>query len=219
MHPHDTTAVPRRKPAPAEPSVECVCQQCGKSFVAQANRVRRTGAKYCCRTCHAAAQRVPLVECVCHTCNTSFQAMAANVRRGGGKYCSPICYHQGQVKHPDPRIYKTAWARKWRADHVGEDRQRRRAYALRDRLTALAAYGNRCACCGETRPEFLSIDHVNNDGAAHRREIGSGNLPAWLRAHNYPAGFQVLCYNCNMAKAFFGSCPHSRNEIPVRTEG
>ena len=29
-------------------------------------------------------------------------------------------------------------------------------------------YGRACSCCGETEPAFLTIDHVNNDGAEHR---------------------------------------------------
>lgn len=34
------------------------------------------------------------------------------------------------------------------------------------------------------------------------------NIPWWLRRNNYPNGFQVLCHNCNMAKGFYGKCPH-----------
>lgn len=33
-------------------------------------------------------------------------------------------------------------------------------------------YGGRCVCCGEVVPEFLTVDHINGGGAAHRREIG-----------------------------------------------
>ena len=37
------------------------------------------------------------------------------------------------------------------------------------------AYGGyQCACCGETEPMFLTIDHVGNDGADHRRVIANG---------------------------------------------
>lgn len=77
----------------------------------------------------------------------------------------------------------------------------------------LAAYGNACKCCGETTPEFLQIDHVNNDGAEHRREVGTGNAVYWwLIKNNYPEGFQVLCANCNYAKEFYGGCPHSTDK-------
>ncbi len=78
------------------------------------------------------------------------------------------------------------------------------------RAEVLSAYGSRCACCGETTPEFLTVDHINNDGAAHRKVIKS-KLYEWLRANSFPkAGFQLLCFNCNCAKGIHGQCPHTR---------
>jgi hypothetical protein len=75
-----------------------------------------------------------------------------------------------------------------------------------------SAYGGYiCVCCGETEPLFLTIDHIHNDGAAHRKSINGGGtrLYDWLRARNYPDGFQVLCLNCNMGKyRNGGTCPH-----------
>lgn len=76
------------------------------------------------------------------------------------------------------------------------------------RLSALLAYGNRCACCGESKLEFLSLDHVNGNGTQHRRSIPGRSLPLWLRRNGYPAGFQVLCHNCNFSKGIYGVCPH-----------
>ncbi len=77
-------------------------------------------------------------------------------------------------------------------------------------------YGGKCTCCGEDTPEFLSIDHINNNGKEHREKIGSGNsLYRWLRKLNYPKNnYQLLCFNCNMAKGFFGICPHQKNKTP-----
>lgn len=87
------------------------------------------------------------------------------------------------------------------------------------------AYGGyRCACCGETEPLFLSIDHVNNDGARMRREmLGHRTMAgaatyAWLHRHNYPAGYQVLCMNCQHGKRMnHGVCPHHvrRRDYPL----
>jgi hypothetical protein len=31
---------------------------------------------------------------------------------------------------------------------------------------------------------------------------------AWLVKNKFPGGFQVLCHNCNYAKARSGRCPH-----------
>lgn len=83
---------------------------------------------------------------------------------------------------------------------------------------AYAAYrGYRCACCGITEPVFLCLDHVNNDGAEHRRKGNycGLNLYRWLRKHGYPPGFQVLCHNCNFAKQF-GPCPHQKAQVLTR---
>jgi len=80
------------------------------------------------------------------------------------------------------------------------------------RAETLDAYGNRCNCCGESTPEFLSVDHINNDGAAHRREAklsGGSRFYEWLKKHGFPKDrFQLLCYNCNFAKGRYGECPH-----------
>ncbi len=84
-------------------------------------------------------------------------------------------------------------------------RQRRR---LRSEI--LNAYGAQCACCGESTPEFLTIDHINNDGADHRREIKT-SLYRWLKARGFPKhNYQLLCFNCNCAKGIHGECPHKR---------
>lgn len=80
---------------------------------------------------------------------------------------------------------------------------------IRSRLAALDAYGGECSCCSENRYEFLTIDHVNNDGASHRKEFGEA-IGSWLKKNGYPAGFQVLCMNCNWAKGRYGECPHER---------
>lgn len=88
-----------------------------------------------------------------------------------------------------------------------EDRERRAARVFQ-------AYGSSCACCGQDEPAFLSIDHVNNDGWEHRRQIGgSGGFYRWLEANHFPPGFQVLCMNCNFAKARVGVCPHQERKV------
>ena len=104
-------------------------------------------------------------------------------------------------------------------DWVEKQRKRGREYWHQLRHEAIMAYGGyECACCGETEPLFLSIDHVNNDGAEHRRQLGKfdGNgkgagsqTMKWLKDNGYPEGFQVLCMNCNHGKARNnGICPH-----------
>jgi hypothetical protein len=79
------------------------------------------------------------------------------------------------------------------------------------RKEVFEAYGGPvCACCGETIERFLTVDHINNDGAAHRRSIRKNTINKWLRDNDFPPGFQVLCFNCNMGKYHNGGvCPHN----------
>ena len=73
----------------------------------------------------------------------------------------------------------------------------------------------KCACCGEKQIEFLTIDHINGDGAKERKESntkGGKIFYAQLKKKGYPAGYQVLCFNCNCAKGFSGQCPHKKND-------
>lgn len=90
---------------------------------------------------------------------------------------------------------------------------------MRDRLRkirteVLIHYGGnppKCKCCEENTKEFLSIDHINNDGKEHRKTVKASYLAPWIKKNNFPSGFQVLCYNCNLAKGFLGYCPHQNN--------
>ena len=57
-----------------------------------------------------------------------------------------------------------------------------------------------CVRCGCDNFHLLSVDHINNDGAEHRKTMNWGNIYSWLSANNYPKGFQILCRNCNWLK-------------------
>ena len=49
------------------------------------------------------------------------------------------------------------------------------------KVLAIEAYGGGCVCCGVREPEFMTLDHVYDDGAAHRRtqpfSVGGGPRP------------------------------------------
>jgi hypothetical protein len=97
-----------------------------------------------------------------------------------------------------------------------EDRLRRVQYGAKARMKlrqdVLRAYGGKCACCGETAWQFLTIDHINGDGKAHRAEISRGKAGGafftQIRRQGYPPGLQVLCANCHIAKTSYDGCPH-----------
>ena len=78
------------------------------------------------------------------------------------------------------------------------------SYYYRLQAEAIEAYGGVvCKSCGIDEPFVLTIDHVENNGNQHRKEIGSTGghkFYKWLKDNGYPDGFQVLCMNCNHAK-------------------
>lgn len=92
------------------------------------------------------------------------------------------------------------------------------ASSRRLRSEVLRAYGGEnlgCRCCGEQGSSFLTLDHVDNGGRAHRRRLGNQGVYHELRRQKYPSGFQVLCFNCNVARGYYGACPHVRDGVVV----
>jgi hypothetical protein len=78
-----------------------------------------------------------------------------------------------------------------------------------DRALVFAYYGTSCACCGEARDVFLSIDHIDGEGAAHRRELnGAIGFYRWLVKNRFPSGFRTLCMNCQWGYRNGAICPH-----------
>jgi hypothetical protein len=119
--------------------------------------------------------------------------------------------------------YKEAYAVAWRAENLDKFRAYNKKSSLKLKRQVMDAYGGSCACCGETELVFLTIDHVNDDGAEHRRQIaaekgtdwlqGGRETYRWLRDNGFPEGFQVLCANCNCGRYWNGGiCPHKTNE-------
>lgn len=83
------------------------------------------------------------------------------------------------------------------------------------------AYGNKCSCCGESNPIFLTIDHVNNDGykirprnlKGYSQSAFSGHYYKQIIKANFPDTLQLLCWNCNCGKNRNGGiCPHKKND-------
>jgi len=123
---------------------------------------------------------------------------------------------------------------RWRAEFKSRDPEGYRKYSneankqQRDRVKAevVAAYGGRCQCpgCDIAYPEFLTMHHVNGDGAAHRAEIfphgtakGGYRFYLWLKRQGFPKDgrFELRCYNCNCSEGFHGYCPHrGRDDVP-----
>ncbi len=107
-------------------------------------------------------------------------------------------------------------------EHCHNVNAKRRKVRQHDaKLEAINAYGGlKCSCpeCPYVNNipaiQFATLDHINNDGAKHRREVGVGlhsgkTFYKYLKEHGYPAGLQVMCFNCNCGRQINGGlCPH-----------
>lgn len=64
-----------------------------------------------------------------------------------------------------------------------------------------------CSLCGFDDIRALSVDHIDGNGAEHRKSVRGCHLYKWLIKNNFPEGFQVLCMNCQWIKR------HENNEF------
>lgn len=78
------------------------------------------------------------------------------------------------------------------------------------RQEMISKYGGKCICCGEDNIIFLAMDHKNDDGVQERKKFNlrsSAEFYYFIKKQGFPKKYQILCYNCNWAKAR-GGCPH-----------
>lgn len=103
----------------------------------------------------------------------------------------------------------TARAKEWYKNNRARGKASRLAWARALRAKAVAALGGYlCVCCRETRVSMLDIDHIHNDGHAHRNSK-SGALSVYHDIIASPENFQILCCNCNQSKRRNGGfCEH-----------
>ncbi len=81
----------------------------------------------------------------------------------------------------------------------------------------LDAYGAKCACCGETRRRFLTIEHLNGDGHKHRKAL-KHRVYFDIYKQNFPKDkYAILCMNCNFARGRGKQCPHDIEREASRT--
>ena len=163
------------------------------------------------RQCRKCSKRFPLAEFPVHSPAT-----------GGRRHECHRCFRERMRRHYKENLNKRLWKSRLRykenplARWTPERRERARELArkrntrLRDQV--VAGYGGKCACCGEAEKLFLTIDHVENNGAEMRRN-GHGKtshgLYKWAIKNDFPSTLQVLCMNCNFGKARNGGiCPH-----------
>lgn len=117
------------------------------------------------------------------------------------------------LQKPGVREARAKLNREW----IDRNRERynsaKSEYRFKLKVAAITHYSNgamACAICGfKDDIDALSLDHINDDGAAHRKELGCGSrglsggttMYERLKALGWLPGLQVLCCNCNTVKA------------------
>src|ERR1035437_1636836 len=104
------------------------------------------------------------------------------------------------------RVYSKEYRQRNHNTYTERDKQRSKDL----RLKALHRYGGtipKCKCCGEATQEFLAFDHI--DGKQREKHHKGVSWYRMLSTEPIDPNIQVLCHNCNLAKGFYGQCPHA----------
>ena len=132
---------------------------------------------------------------ICETCSQD-RALEREERKAAGLCVTVGCLNDAQ----DGKVACISCSKKI-SDRTRELKQ-----------TVLDHYGQMCNCscgCRATKFEYLTIDHKNSDGAEQRKEQGAHGGQATYRRiikAGFPDDLQVLCWNCNCAKEYYGGC-------------
>ena len=111
-----------------------------------------------------------------------------------------LCYNCNWKKH------LANLQSKWKYEKVNI---RLRKISHRYKTTCIAHYSNnenKCCKCGNNDMEVLCLDHINDNGNDHRKELFNGvnkggkRFYVWLIRNLFPSKLQVMCLNCNILK-------------------
>lgn len=143
---------------------------------------------------------------------------------GLGRYCKP-CHVRIGTRNERRRREDAGYRERRRKQWRDEAHKRRMRDPIRDaeikwrsanklRSEMVEAYGGACSCCGEREVGFLTLEHVNGDGAKHRESLRTlGGYAVWrdLKKRGWPTdGYTILCWNCHMATCWGRTCPHQQ---------
>lgn len=140
-------------------------------------------------------------------------ARQLQVQRARERGLCPICCKREPPEGRKCCSVCTSHSAEWQKRNRREVCERNR----KARNEILRAYGHKCACCGEVRREFLAIDHVAGGGAQERKTIQGRQLLSKIKRLGFPDTYRLLCHNCNLARGFYGYCPHER-EVETSNE-
>jgi hypothetical protein len=155
---------------------------------------------------------------ICEVCGKEFEQNPHYRRKKQQRYCSDECRKRGFVKY-----LKTYMKNYWKSHPKQYERNKLLKLSRIQKLRELIInhYGGKCACCGESHPEFMTIDHIDGGGNRLRKTKKSHtSTKEYYRIfkNGFPSNIQILCMNCNFAKRNWAGhryCPvHHPEEYP-----
>jgi hypothetical protein len=126
--------------------------------------------------------------------------------------CAPCAIRSNRESYNRNPAARVAAAMRWRQKnserHYAYTRDHRQVVKAR----LIAGYGGECTCCGETEIAFLTLEHINGGGRAHRAIKDSLGIYREVIKAGFPPEYTVLCMNCNFARRYGKECPHQTAE-------
>ena len=141
------------------------------------------------------------------------------------------------AKRPERKAKKKEYQKKYNTIYYSthESKVWRKEYQKKDddqRLKILQGYSKRlsnsdipcCNCCGLNEYlDFLALDHITGkkqmDSIPELVKLGysskleNNKLKDWIIKNNFPKGFQILCWNCNISKGY-----SKNNKCPLKNK-
>lgn len=130
-----------------------------------------------------------------------------------GQYICQSCEAIRSQKYKKPKISRIKQTKE-------EIDVKRRINRFMNKKILFEMYGNQCAHCSQQNWMYLSLDHINNDGAIDRkndRKTGQRLYRSLIKLEKQPENkYQLLCHNCNGMKGHHGFL--FPNLIPEKSE-
>lgn len=188
------------------------CNLCKKDLPRNSdffNRTQRT-LFFVCKKCKpkwdkfhsSTGSKLPLLQRLYKTCSSCKKDLPRN---------SDFFTYEGVKIHTACRDCKRDYERGRNRKHSTPER--RRHVSLSNRMKVIDHYSNGsmvCECCSENEFEMLNVDHIEGRKKwGHDHNFSSYQLIQWLIRNDFPEGFRILCYNCNVsAYRNNGTCIH-----------
>lgn len=108
-----------------------------------------------------------------------------------------------RANNPEIREKERLKCREWAKANPEKAKRSYISYREELKFEVLTHYGKdgKLQCCWEhcevCDVDMLTLDHLKDNGAEHRRIIGKGSSPTylWAKREGFPEGFQTLCWN------------------------